>query len=251
MHKITLKQEQVHTGSLILVNREYGFCADSDDFLIPVLESAPEILLQRRAATLLEQLMLEIHGWNSIVPVSGWRPFEEQQQIWDDTLRESGPEFTAKYVALPGHSEHQTGLAIDLGLKSDHIDFICPDFPDSGICRTFREKASKYGFILRYPAGKESVTGIGHEPWHFRYVGVPHAGIMTENGLTLEEYTEFVRQYPHGRDLLVTKIGLRRIAVSFVECTGPQTTIELPGSRPYTVSGNNIDGFILAEWDKA
>lgn len=250
MYKIALKREQVHTGSLILVNRQYGFHSEPGEFLIPVPESAPGILLQRRAATLLEQLMLDIHGWHAIVPVSGWRSFEEQQQIWDDSLRENGLEFTLKYVALPGHSEHQTGLAIDLGLKSDHIDFIRPAFPDSGICRTFREKASKYGFILRYPAEKEPVTGIGHEPWHFRYVGVPHAAIMAENGLTLEEYMDFIRQYPHGRPL-VTKIGLRRVAVSYIARTGDLTEIEIPGSHPYTVSGNNIDGFLLAEWSQA
>ncbi|MCM1190590.1 MAG: M15 family metallopeptidase [bacterium] len=249
MYKLILKREQIHTGSLILVNKEYGFQAGSEDLLIPVSESAPEILLQHRAATLLEQLMLKLHGWSSIVPVSGWRSFEEQQKIWDDTLRESGPAFTEKYVARPGHSEHQTGLAIDLGLQSDHIDFICPDFPDSGVCRTFREKAPKYGFILRYPAGKEAVTGIGHEPWHFRYVGVPHAEIMAENGLTLEEYMTFIRSYSHGHSPLVTRVGLCRVSVSYVENTGPQTVIEIPRSRSYTVSGNNVDGFVLAEWE--
>ncbi len=67
---------------------------------------------------------------------------------------------------------------------------------EGAICQTFREKAAKYGFILRYPAGKEHITGIGHEPWHFRYVGVPHAEIMASEGLTLVEYTDFLTGFP-------------------------------------------------------
>ncbi len=115
---------------------------------------------------------------------------EEQTQIYEDSLRENGGEFTKKFVALPGCSEHQTGLAIDLGLCKEEIDFICPDFPYEGICQKFRQMAPDYGFVERYPAGKEKVTGIGHEPWHFRYVGRPHARIMTDRGLVLEEYLE-------------------------------------------------------------
>lgn len=268
MSTITLSKEQIHKGNLILVNREYGIQPASEEPLAPASDATPEILLQRCAATLLNQLMQEIQGWHSIVPVSGWRSGEEQQQIWDNTLRESGLAFTEKYVAVPGHSEHQTGLAIDLGLKQEHIDFICPDFPDTGICRIFRQKAAKYGFILRYPAGKEKITGIGHEPWHFRYVGIPHAKIMEENELTLEEYMEFIRQYPHGAKAYRFQSGIQEIAVSFLSgrhcgCTFPDkadfptlhvntapvsAVINLPDHHPYTVSGNNIDGFILTEW---
>lgn len=247
MSVITLSQNQIYKGSLILVNPDYSYRADPEEPLIPVLDSVPEILLQRCAAVLLNKLMQEIHGWNSIVPVSGWRSQQEQQKIWNDTLRDSGPEFTKKYVALPGHSEHQTGLAIDLGLKQEQIDFICPDFPDSGICKLFREKAAKYGFILRYPAGREKITGIGCEPWHFRYVGIPHARIMEENSLTLEEYTEFIRQYPFSRRPYLIQNGMQETAVSYVKASNP-VTIEISDRHPYTVSGNNLDGFILTEW---
>ena len=152
---LTLNEQSVHTGNLILVNASHGIQGTPKDVLVPACCRFPEILLQRCAATLLNELMKEINGWEYIVPVSGYRSQEEQQRIWDDSLRENGVEFTKKYVAVPGHSEHQTGLAIDLGLKAEHIDFIRPDFPYSGICQIFREKAAKYGFILRYPEGKE------------------------------------------------------------------------------------------------
>lgn len=248
MEKITLTENQLFKGNLILVNGKYGFRSEPDERLIPVRESVPGILLQRCAVVLLEQLMSEIGGWNSIVPVSGWRAMSEQQQIWDDSLAENGLPFTQKYVAVPGHSEHQTGLALDVGLKSDHIDFICPDFPDTGVCRKFRQKAAKYGFILRYPAGKEDVTGIGHEPWHFRYVGAPHAGIMAENDMTLEEYTDFIRQYPVHSRPYITKNGSQETAVSYIPCTAARMTVEGARRHPYTISGNNVDGFILTEY---
>lgn len=117
--------------------------------------------------------MAELDGWRYITAVSGWRSQEEQREIYLQSLLENGEEFTNQFVASPGHSEHQTGLAIDLGLKQPDIDFLRPYFPYKGICQTFRELSTDYGFIERYQAGKEAITGIAHEPWHFRYVGVP------------------------------------------------------------------------------
>jgi len=175
-------------NSLILVNLSHGYPADMEQDLIPVHKDYPCILLEREAARALTRLMAELDGWKHIVPVSGWRSWEEQQAIYEESFRENGPEFTKRYVAPPGHSEHQTGLAIDLGLRQGEIDFIRPLFPYEGISQRFRELAPVYGFIERYPAGKEDITGIAHEPWHFRYVGTPHAEKMTVLGLALEEY---------------------------------------------------------------
>lgn len=247
MKHINLKTEMIHKGTLILVNPAYAITEEPANTLIPACDAVPDILLDRGAAVLLNQLMREIDGWRSIVPVSGYRSLQEQQNIWEDTLRGSGLEFTRKYVAVPGHSEHQTGLAIDLGLKQEHVDFICPDFPYTGICQTFREKAADYGFILRYPAGKETVTGIGHEPWHFRYVGIPHAQIMKKKGLTLEEYIEFIRQYSYGTRSYRLPCGSEEIQVSYLPAA-EAADVAISGDYPYTVSGNNIDGFILTEW---
>ena len=175
-------------NSLILVNRRHAYSQDTEQDLIPVHEDYPNILLEREAAHALSLIMEQLDGWRLIVPVSGWRSLEEQLTIYEESLQENGPEFTAKFVAMPGHSEHQTGLAIDLGLRQPEIDFIRPAFPYEGICQRFRELAPAYGFIERYPADKEHITGIAHEPWHFRYVNMPHSEIMAFKGLTLEEY---------------------------------------------------------------
>ena len=115
--------------------------------------------MERRAARLLAACIQAAGGAREIVPVSGWRSQAEQQAIWEDTLQRRGEAFTRQYVAVPGCSEHQTGLAIDLGENRPEVDFLCPAFPDSGPCGALRRRAADFGFILRYPKGKEAVTG--------------------------------------------------------------------------------------------
>lgn len=248
MKLLTLSPEQVCEGSLILVNRKHAFRKANPEPLVPV-GGRPDVLLCRQAADALESLMAEICGWQGIVPVSGWRSLEEQQKIWDDTLKERGLVFTQKYVAVPGHSEHQTGFAIDLGLNKGNIDFICPDFPDAGICQKFRERAADYGFVERYPAAKEQITGIAHEPWHFRYVGVPHAKIMRGENLTLEEYLTFVKQFRHGYRSYDVCVGGTDVHVSYCPVSGESDTQLAVGNRLFcSVSGNNCDGFVVTEW---
>ena len=161
------------SGPLVLVNREHPLFAEPKSEELVSLRSG--VRLNARAAVMLEQLFKAVHGEGALVPVSGYRSRDEQKAIWDDALLEHGQTFTETYVAPPGCSEHQTGLAVDLGENRPDIDFLCPEFPDTGICRLFRLRCADYGFILRYPKGKEAVTGIGWEPWHFRYVGWPHA----------------------------------------------------------------------------
>lgn len=247
MRTLALKREDIFSGDLILVNKSHGYLGNGEDSLVPVWDSS--VLMQQRAVVLLSNLMEEIGGCQKIVPVSGWRSLEEQKKIWEDSLTENGREFTEKYVALPGHSEHQTGLAIDLGKKQKEIDFICPDFPYDGICQTFRKRAEEYGFIERYPAGKETVTGIGHEPWHFRYVGIPHACIMAEFDFTMEEYVDFIREFCYGRNPYYFNRKSQEIFISYQKAdTEGYTEIKVDGTMPYSVSGNNIDGFIITEW---
>ncbi|MGN0475936.1 MAG: M15 family metallopeptidase, partial [Ruminococcus sp.] len=189
MKTIELKKEKVYCGNLLLVNAEYPLKNNNAESLIPADIRFPDILMKRDAAYVLQLVLEKICAGNSIVPVSGYRSLDEQFDIWNVSLRDNGEDFTRKYVALPNHSEHQTGLAIDLGLNEKEIDFIRPDFPYVGICNEFRKAAPDYGFIERYAKDKEEITGISHEPWHFRYVGYPHSKIMQENGFSLEEYT--------------------------------------------------------------
>ena len=158
--------------------------------LAPPHPDYPHIRMEARAAAALHALLTRLDAFDRIIPVSGFRTHAQQKQIWDDSIRENGYLFTRQYVAIPGCSEHETGLAIDLAANAPDIDFIRPDFPYTGIYGQFRALAPSYGFILRYPAGKEQITRISEEPWHFRYVGVPYAGAITNRGLVLEEYAD-------------------------------------------------------------
>lgn len=261
MIKISLQDKEIYQGSLILVNPEFAYRQTAQK-LVPVLTAGSKeaqpmqgnpleegpVLLKEEAASQLSKLMEEIGAGAQIVPVSGWRSMEQQQLIWDSSLAENGQAFTEAYVAVPGHSEHQTGLAVDLGENRGQIDFIRPSFPYSGICQSFREKAAFYGFVERYPEGMEHITNIGHEPWHFRYVGIPHAAIMERHGLVLEQYIQFLKQYPHGEGCYLYQDNGLEAKVSYLRASGHKDTwLTLSGERGYSVSGNNADGFIITE----
>lgn len=235
----------IHSGLLILVNSEHPIQHMERPVLAPAVPGS-DILLDTRASAMLSGLISRLGAACEIVPVSGWRSAEEQQEIWDGSMRENGAEFTRKYVALPGCSEHQTGLAIDLALRADSIDFIRPEFPYDGICGRFRALAADYGFVERYKSGKEDITGIAAEPWHFRYVGRPHARIMCDMGLCLEEYVEYLRSYPYPERLLEVRGEIYEAEVGFA---GARDALGLPDA-PYQVSGNNVDGYIYTLWRK-
>ena len=240
-----LERSAVHRGDLILVNAQLPFAGPEEQDRV-CLDA--NVMLARRAAEPLRRLVRALGGWSVLAPVSGWRSQREQQEIYESSLCQNGRAFTEQFVALPGHSEHQTGLAIDLGQAGPDLDFICPDFPYCGICQEFRRRAVDYGFVERYRAGKESVTGIAHEPWHFRYVGRPHAAIMMQRVLVLEEYHSFLKNFPLGGTPLCWKEGKGVWEIVFVPLQGAQTCIPWGENGSWAVSGNNEDGFILTSW---
>jgi D-alanyl-D-alanine carboxypeptidase len=100
----------------------------------------------------------------------------------------------AVYVAPPGHSEHPAGLAADIS-SMDWQGEISRQFDNTLQFRWLEKNACKYGYILRYPKGKEAVTGLSYQPWHFRYVGRKHACFINKMGITLEEYMHKHRAY--------------------------------------------------------
>ena len=99
-------------------------------------------------------------------------------------------------VAIPGKSEHNAGLAADIIEQGNYT--LTEDFENTPQFKWLNENAAKYGFILRYPKGKESVTGIIYEPWHYRFVGVYHATKIKDSGLCLEEYAESLKNKTGG-----------------------------------------------------
>lgn len=119
--------------NLVLVNAAHALEKEPDmDEMETVQKESPSVLLKREAAEQLKCLLDAVDRDGEIVLVSGYRSREEQEKIFADSLRENGRSFTETYVARPDHSEHQTGLAIDLGKRQETIDFIRPEFPEGG-----------------------------------------------------------------------------------------------------------------------
>ncbi len=119
-----------------------------------------------------------------IVATSAYRPYDYQKDLYEYYVKEKGQDYADLCSARPGHSEHQTGLAVDVEGTNRSYD----DFEDAVEFDWMRENAHKYGFILRYPKGKEHITGFKYEPWHYRYVGIEVASHIYEKNITLEEF---------------------------------------------------------------
>lgn len=128
-------------------------------------------------------------GVDGFYLVSAYRSYEEQAAIWNAKVAED-PDYGANGAPVasmpPGQSEHQSGLAFDI--TSDDHRAMSAAFSKTEQAQWLRDHAHEFGFILRYPEGKEHITGVVFEPWHFRYVGEELAAYLYENDLTLEEF---------------------------------------------------------------
>ena len=124
---------------------------------------------------------------------SAYRSIENQQEIIDDYTIKYGADYVKKYVAPIRTSEHHTGLAVDLALIVNGKKCIDPEdlFDNEDVFLEIHKYLSQFGFILRYPKGKEEITGYNYEPWHIRYVGKDVAEVICKNNLTFEEYVEY------------------------------------------------------------
>ena len=144
-----------------------------------------ESFLKLRDALLLEDIQIELD--------SVYRTVEEQQELWDYFTEKYGEKYTKEYVAVPGYSEHHTGLAVDIFVIKDgeiirENDDMIADKNDFAVIHNY---LAEYGFILRYLEGKEEITGYSYEPWHLRFVNSKDiAEEITMKGLTLEEYLD-------------------------------------------------------------
>jgi D-alanyl-D-alanine carboxypeptidase len=129
-------------------------------------------------------------GAGTLVLTSGYRPYDQQQAIYERVTNQQGFAVAEQLVARAGYSEHQTGLAADVSAAGQGcVILTCFGQTEAGIWLS--ENAHFFGFIIRYPEGKESITGFQYEPWHLRYVGIALALEMKEKGIqTLEEFWE-------------------------------------------------------------
>jgi zinc D-Ala-D-Ala carboxypeptidase len=187
------------TDTLALVNKSYRFNegyvpGDLVRVNIPFAGSViwEERLMRREAAEALEKLFESASKQNiQLRGISGYRSYETQRHLYYLTVRNMGVEYAENYVAYPGHSEHQSGLAMDLVGPVSYSQLSTSDFGNTKEGKWVEKNAHSFGFIIRYPEGKEKITGYNYEPWHLRYVGIEAAREIKEKGLVLEEYIEW------------------------------------------------------------
>lgn len=145
-------------------------------------------LMREEAARALEKMFAAAkQDGIYLAGVSGYRSYETQESLFNYYVRTQGEETARKYSAEPGHSEHQTGLAMDIsGSTGECAADDC--FAGTPEANWLAAHAWEYGFIIRYPKGKEAITGYNYEPWHVRYIGIKISTEINAKGLTLEEY---------------------------------------------------------------
>ncbi|MFK2824132.1 M15 family metallopeptidase [Bacillus sp. B190/17] len=188
---------------MALVNKQYSLPADykPQDLVRPNVpfsfgeQDIEKSYMRTEAAEALEKMMAgakEDHI--DLFAVSGYRSYERQQEIMNNQIAKVGSfEKAAEAVAPPGQSEHQTGLSMDISAESVQFDLL-QSFETTKEGQWLATHAHEYGFILRYPKNKETVTKYMYEPWHFRYVGVEAAREIFQQGWTLEEYFQEVEK---------------------------------------------------------
>lgn len=178
-----------------LVNKEYSLPSDYEpnDLVVPDVSfnidyESEKRYMREEAALALESLCQDaLSEGLEIFAISGYRSYERQQEIYENNLKTRGTTHTNQYSAKPGYSEHQTGLVMDVSCESEGFD-LQESFGETPEGIWLAQNCAKYGFVIRYPEGKENITGYAYEPWHIRYLGVELATYLTENNLTLDEY---------------------------------------------------------------
>ncbi len=178
---------------LILVNKQHPI---PDDYKFVLGEISSGMKCDERVIKpLCDMLKAAKDDGVSLIVGSPYRDINRQTMLFDKKVRKymnSGMSYMDAYklssqaVTVPGSSEHQIGLAVDI--ITDGYITLDEGFADTPAGKWLADNCYKYGFILRYPAGKEEITSIEFEPWHFRYVGVEAATVMTKNGICLEEF---------------------------------------------------------------
>ena len=235
-------------GDLILVNKQHEYSFPTDEEAVEMVYGSKtdsyqvadlETYLAPRAITALNSLMDAFYaekGRSDCIVISGFRTKDYQDELFNSGTTD----------IKGGCSDYHTGLSFDLGVYPDGESSYY--YTPEGDYAWINDNCAKYGFVLRFPEGKEAAAGVSEsKSYQFRYVGIPHAICMKENNLCLEEYTEFVKNYTYDGDHLKVAGPDKNYEVYYVEANlSGDTEVPVPAGKEYTISGNNADGFVVA-----
>ena len=175
-----IKETNEDDGLLMIVNKYFAIKKDYKPKTTTIGEFKAEI-----ADVVLEdfnKMVAEAKKYQiNLLPVKSYTSYEEQQALYDINVSDYGETKTLETIAKAGHSDYQTGLAIDISGNSNNFKYK-KEFA------WLSDHAYEYGFILRYPEGKEEITGFEYEPYHWRYVGKEAAKVIHDKNITFEEY---------------------------------------------------------------
>ena len=248
---VAREDADLSVGDLIIVNAENSYM-DEPPGLVTVASAKTgdymaknyDIQLRDYVMPYLNEMMADFRaatGIGNVVILSSYRSVEYQKGLYEQDLKRTGRDYSDS-VTKPGHSEHHTGLTFDLAYVA--ADGSWPFYDGHGDYGWINENSWKYGFIIRYPEGKQEVTGIIPEPWHFRFVGQAHAEIVTRSGLCYEEYMEMLHGHT-AEDPYIFSGESGSWEVYYVPYTGGVIEVPVPKDHSYTISGSNEGGFIV------
>lgn len=182
-HTIEQTNGMTFVDGILIVNKTYSLPSDYDPGISTVAQNAFD---EMSAASQADGISLFVN--------SGYRSYQEQEELYNSYADSRGTEAADEVSSRPGHSEHQTGLTFDV----NSTEFSFDGTPEA---EWLAEHCVEYGFIIRYPEGKEDITGYSYEPWHIRYLGVDTAKAVSESGLCLEEYLGVTSDYKYADDM--------------------------------------------------
>lgn len=235
--ELAVPASQLSSGLLTVANQQYPLAASDDSSsLVSLLDVknecyslyAESLMLNEDAADALNLMMAD---YNSAMELSDFVIYSTtQQNSSDDSL------YSASFEESAG------GFTVDLAVQGANriLEYDVLD-EESWII----ENCASYGFIVRYPDDKESVTGQSGCVWHLRYVGRVHASIMEQNNLCLEKYNDWLKSYTIDTETLVYELDGVQYEIYYTAYMGDSTSVRVPVSGNYTISGNNIDGFVV------
>lgn len=186
-HNIEVIDGVTYVDGILIANKSYALPENYGSGMTYISDNDYGLTPETYAAFKEMQAGAWQDGYNLWI-CSGYRSYSYQSTLYWGYVNRSGQAEADTYSARPGHSEHQTGLAFDINYAEEW-------FNNTAEAQWIANNCADYGFILRYPAGKEDVTGYIHESWHVRYVGKELARKITDSGLTLEEYLEIDSYY--------------------------------------------------------
>jgi len=252
---VLLDQADITKGQLVLINNNHSYSYDTTQGGLEDLYGASTAYtLSGSGLQVTKETLKNLKNWledfkqsvnntgdKRVIIVDAFRSDADQTKLYNYYLDLYNDEEEAKKYAQPsGYSEHQSGLCVDIkvwdGIATSQLK-------DNTEFNWVLDNAYKYGFIQRYPEGKTTITGVAAEPGHFRYIGVAHATAMKKNNATcLESYIDFLKNYTYdGEHLTVDCDNGDKYEIYY----SGSLTVYVPTDREYTISGNNVDGFIV------